>query len=331
LFRSAKHLYSVPEMAIISTQGQGGHRQQSDPPPAPAVCPLPWAVCLAVSGADATTFLRAQLSRNPPQLTDNRAPLATWNDPRGRVRALFRLVAYPDRHILIAERETADAVVAKLRMFVLRAKVELSEAQDWQVVAVVGDATALLASMGVELSAEPGTCVRAGDRSWLRIGPHLIYLIGPRPSVAEATAGLVAAAGDSVELAHIRLGLPRISSAVADLYLPQMLNLDRLDAIAFDKGCYPGQEVIARLHHLGSVKRRMRRFSLRSTSPLPAAGVQLVDAQQLAVGEVVRAASADGATEILAVVQLAALGGPLFLSGPPQLELTLEDLPYDDS
>lgn len=317
----------------------------------PLVCALNDAVCIRVSGADAGEFLRAQLARDPPPLvgaaeadaathvqTDadgaqaeaDRSVLAAWLDARGRVRALFRVVALEQDYVLLAERETAAAVLAKLRMFVLRARVALSLDEDWQAAAVLGRA---------EDTTRAGSATRA-TLHWMRIGPELAYAIGPRQHIADLIARASPADTHAIDLAEIRLGLPKLGAALTERYVPQMLNLDLLGAVAFDKGCYPGQEVVARLKYRGSVKRRLQRFAWKaptgsgSEGPLPAAGDEIVDRNGETVGEVVRAAraadggasAADGAAsaaddgasadggELLAVVQLESVAAGLRLA-----------------
>jgi hypothetical protein len=127
---------------------------------------------------------------------------------------------------------------------------------------------------------------------------------------------------DAATLEEIRLGIPAISGALADRFVPQMLNLDLLDGISFDKGCYPGQEVIARVHHRGSVKRRMRRYASASAAP-PAPASEVATADGAPVGEVVRAAHGESGVELLAVVDHAAAAAALRVAGAPLRELPL--------
>src|SRR5690606_30994515 len=117
------------------------------------------------------------------------------------------------------------------------------------------------------------------------------------------------------ELAAVRAGLPAIGARLAGEYVAQMLNLDVLGAISFTKGCYPGQEIVARAHHLGAVKRRMRRYAAAG-APVPAPGDPIVDAAGAHRGEVIRASRADGGVELLAVVPNASRA-TLFLAGTP--------------
>jgi folate-binding protein YgfZ len=122
-------------------------------------------------------------------------------------------------------------------------------------------------------------------------------------------------------LAEIRLGLPAITPPLVDRFVAQMLNLDALGATVFDKGCYPGQEVVARVHNLGEVKRRARRYA--ATGPPPAIGVAVAAPSGDAVGEVVRSAPAPGGCELLAVIDHAATDGALAVGGNVLHELPL--------
>ncbi len=121
-------------------------------------------------------------------------------------------------------------------------------------------------------------------------------------------------------LAEIGLGIPSITPAVADRFVAQMLNLDELGAVSFDKGCYPGQEIIARVHNLGGVKRRARRYAAPTAPPALGAPVHAADVQ---VGEVVRSAATESGCELLAVVEHAAAGAALTCGGATLRELPL--------
>ena len=149
--------------------------------------------------------------------------------------------------------------------------------------------------------------VTLGALACVRLGSALWQVIGPREAVDAFGADLPRASERDAPLAEIRLGLPAVGAPVVEHFVAQMLNLDLLDAVSFDKGCYPGQEVIARVRHLGSVKRRMRRYACDAETP-PAPGAAVVTAGAANVGEVVRAERAERGTELLAVVEHSALG-----------------------
>ena len=288
----------------------------------PRYCPLPDYGCIEVRGADATSFLQGQLSRSIESLAGTHAPLASWNDARGRLRALFRVVRHGDGWLLWTTRDVVATAATKLKMFVLRSKVTLATDGDWRAAALVDADASWLAAHGrptatANVVARDGLIhVQLGTSVWLAFG-SAAAIDAFEPTVARADA-------DAAALAEIRLGIPTITTATADRYIPQMLNLERLDAISFDKGCYPGQEVIARVQHLGSVKRRMRRYSIDGAT-LPSAGTAILTGTGDAAGEVIRAARAGAGIEVLAVVDQSARTGPLLLGGTL---LTEQPLPY---
>jgi folate-binding protein YgfZ len=306
----------------------------------PLVCPLPDTMGIEVSGPDAEAFLRAQLSRNPPAPGAGHWISAAWLDARGRVRALFRIVALEHAWLLLAEREPVEAVLAKLRMFVLRSRVELTPlGGEREVKCLLGDNRDWLAERGLPSLEQPGAAARAGDVTWLGVGPGMIIAAGPAARLEAATAGLESGSPELAALAEIRLGLPKLGAVLMERYVPQMLNLDLLGAVSFDKGCYPGQEVVARLKYRGAVKRRMKRFGCAAPAVLPAPGDEVRDRHGEAAGEVVRAARDGERVELLAVVRLDAVEDGLGLAVEDGVGLAADDgialeplpLPYEDA
>lgn len=273
-----------------------------------------------VRGADAAQFLHAQLTAAVLTLEETHAPLAAWADARGRVRAVVRVCRLPDRWLLVTPRAGADELIKKLRLFVLRSKVTIEVAHDVEAAALLGDDEHQLARIGVSHAGEPNRLVRHGALSSVRIGEAYTLVLGGAAALAELGATLEATTEAAAELAEIRLGIPAITPATAERFVAQMLNLDVLGALSFDKGCYPGQEIIARVHNLGGVKRRARRYALRTPPPEPGSAVSN---GQEAVGEVVRAAPVQEGCELLAVVDHAAADGALTCDGAALVELPL--------
>lgn len=286
----------------------------------PQFAALTDSVCLEVRGADAAAFLHGQLSRTIADLGPEDAPLAGWADARGRLRALFRVLRLPERWLLLTPRDGADALVKKLRMFVLRANVTIAPAPDLAVAAVLGDATAWLARHELPAATAPNHLVRHADVTFVRASSSYWQLVGSPSALETVRAELGATTDAAVALAEIGLGIPAITAAVAERYVAQMLNLDLVDAVSFDKGCYPGQEIIARIHNLGGVKRRARRYAAEGTPPPIGAAVLAGDAT---VGEVVRTAPTAAGCELLAVVEHAAAASALRCNGSELRELAL--------
>lgn len=278
--------------------------------------------CIEIRGADAATFLQAQLSRSIEALDGELAPLAGWHDARGRVRALLRVVRRTDHWWLVTPADVVAATAKRLAMFVLRAAVTITPAEGVRVAALLDADVAWLAAHGLSGTTPTNGAVQRGELACVRLGPSLWHVIGSRAAVESFGSELPSAPAEEALLAEIRLGLPSVSAPLVEHFVAQMLNLDLLDAVSFDKGCYPGQEVIARVHHLGSVKRRMRRYACDTAAP-PAPGNVVANADGVEVGEVVRAACADAGVELLAVVDQSVANATLSMSGAHLRELAL--------
>jgi hypothetical protein len=282
--------------------------------------PLPDRASIDVRGRDAHAFLAAQLSRVPPAPDARRATLAAWHDAKGRVQALFHVTSREGAYSLVTHASVAADVAVALRRYVLRADVQI-EVADADVGALLGDCGHRTGAHGLDIDAQTAATTDTGDVEVLRVGPALLYAIGPTMALERLAGALEPVGASAVDLAEIRLGIPVVGAALRGLFLPQMLNLDRLGAIAFDKGCYPGQEIIARTQNLGTVKRRLHRFAFTAAGDLPDPGAKLLDAAGREVGVVVRAAAAQRNAELLAVVELDALASPLTGEWSPAVTL----------
>lgn len=285
-------------------------------------CALPDSVCIEVRGTDATAFLHGQLAVSLTSSGPSDAPLAGWHDARGRVRALVRVHHFPDHWLLVAPSDGAGAFVNKLKLFVLRSAVTIDTVAEPRVAAIVDASTEWLERHGAAATA-PNRSIAAGELRLTRIGGDLWQLLGHSTALAAVASSLPVATPLDVAAAEIALGLPSITAALAERFVAQMLNLDVLGAVAFDKGCYPGQEIIARVHNLGGVKRRSRRY-FAATAALPVGAPVTADGAN--VGEVVRSAATPTGCELLAVVDNAAAGNALSSGG---VALAARPLPFE--
>lgn len=260
--------------------------------------------CIEARGRDAGPYLHSQLSQAVADLGPASAPLAGWHDAKGRVRALFRVLRLPDRWLLVAPRDGVEPLVTKLRMFVLRAAVTLSIASDVAVAAVIDADDAWLEATGLPRDTPQNGVVESRGVRFVRVGPTYWQAFGDPAALAPLAQSLAAAPVAAATLAEIRLGLPEVTPGLYERFVAQMLNLDALGAVSFDKGCYPGQEIVARVHNLGGVKRRARHYA--AEGPPAPLGTTIVTADGTAVGEVVRSAPNGSGSELLAVVDNAA-------------------------
>lgn len=292
-----------------------------------AYCALTDTGVFEVTGSDARDFLNGQLSVDV-DAAPGTAPLAAWSAANGRVRVLARVVPYEAGYLLLAPAGMHDMLLRKLGMFVLRADVRIEQSTTRAVGAVVGAAPEWLAARGLDAPGERDRTETIVDEVWIHAGPGLAYVVGPEEDLEGLAKLADAAPRAAVELAEIELGLPQIVPETSERFLPQMLDLDVLGGVAFDKGCFPGQEVIARTQNLGTVKRRLRRFAVDGAAPEP--GAALVTDTGDEAGQVLRAASHDGRTELLAVARLDTPAAALHCAtadGPPLTELELEREP----
>jgi folate-binding protein YgfZ len=271
---------------------------------------------IGVRGADAVDFLQGQLSQDLGRLEEHGALLAGLHNPQGRCLAVLRVLRLaPDQLLLVLPLEQAETVRNLLARYVLRSRVTLNDAgTSWRIYGVAGpDAVAAVSTrLAMPMDA-------LGER-FMVVAPRGEPLPEGDPEPR-----------DLWRLDDIAAGIPELRPATSGLFVAQMLNLDLIDAVSFRKGCYTGQEVIARAHFRGQVKRRMQRFATESEEWLaPGAKVLLSDGRSAQI--VMAAPGETGGQQFLAVTTLpgqaqeAAPGEP---AEGPVLTVTQLPLPYE--
>jgi folate-binding protein YgfZ len=246
---------------------------------------------LRFTGPDALGFLQGQLSNDTQRLTADSSLLAAYSSAQGRVLALIYLLAHSSGVLAILPREILRPTMERMRKFVMRAKVRIEDAGDS--LAVGGRFGANLESSGGDTEADVigvAPVARDANRHWLIAAPQRF---------APADAAEAQRAENEWRLADIRAGLPQIYAATSEAFVAQMLNLDLLDGISFSKGCYTGQEIIARTQHLGRIKRRLHRLLLPSGAWSIGQALRLSDGRQGRLTEVI---DSGGRIEALAVL-----------------------------
>lgn len=269
---------------------------------------------LLASGPEAKSYLQGQLSFDLDRLGAERMELATCNSAQGRVQAIVWLIQRSDGIVLMMPTSMLESTLARLRKYVLRAKVKLeSGAGRLQVYGV----------SGLSLDAAMPQAHREID------GRSYVQWPGLEPRVLCIAESAIEARHDAAfsnrwQHADIAAGLPQVHPQTHEAFVAQMLNVDLLGGIGFEKGCYTGQEIIARTHYRGAVKRRMFRFRAEGEAPAP--GVRIVSDGQHA-GDVVDAVASSTGCELLAVVNLAQVDASLSLDATGAT-LTRLPLPY---
>ena len=228
---------------------------------------LPHLGVLRFTGPDALSFLQGQVSNDTRGLTKGSPLLAAYSNPQGRVLAVMHLLPHSSGIAAILPRELLAPTLERLRKFVLRAKVQMQDA---------GEALAVSGQHGAHALHAAGIAVPPGVKGYaeqdgigvgrVRQGLERFWVIGPAEKLDDR--GLAGDPGQAARIEHdwrladIRDGLPQIYLGTHEAFVAQMLNLDLLDGISFSKGCYTGQEIIARTQHLGRIKRRLFRLRL---------------------------------------------------------------------
>jgi hypothetical protein len=296
-------------------------------------CPLSHEGVLAVRGADAAKFLQGQLTCNLNYLSDTRASLGARCTQKGRMQSSFRIVLQGDGVLLAMASELLEPQLADLKKYAVFSKSKLTDESALWVRFGLSNADHALASLGLELPAETDSVAHADALIAIRVSPGRAELWVPAEQ-AEAVHSQLAAHAKETDLnewllGQVRAGIGQVMPQTRELFIPQMLNLQAVGGVSFKKGCYTGQEIVARMQYLGKLKRRLYRLSLDSAQ-LPEPGTPLFSpSHNSAIGEVVIAAKADQVIELLAVLQAeAADNGDVHLGTLEGPSLLLLDLPY---
>jgi folate-binding protein YgfZ len=289
---------------------------------------------IEVTGADAGAFVQAQLT-NDSAAAGLGVARNGYCTAKGRLLAVFDHWSEGESHFLQLPREILPPVLKRLSMFVLRAKAKLSDASaNWTSFGLIGPGSIAALERAALPVPDAGATARAGElRIWRQPeGTRLaerFMLITPRAgalSLAGQLASVRTAASGVWWWSQIDAGVPTIVAATQEKFVPQMVNLEVLGGVNFRKGCYPGQEVVARSQYLGKLRRRMH---LAHTPGTTLAGADVyAGGESQPVGTVVLAAAAPGGgTDVLFECPIDAAERPLQVSAGGAA-LTQRALPY---
>lgn len=231
-------------------------------PPQRLLIPLLHRQRIRISGPDALEFLQGQLSADVRQFDANKLQFCSFNSPKGRMLAVFLGWRDGEDVVLETEASIAAAIAQRLKMYVLRAKVTVSLEPDVALIGLIGPLP------GDWTGAPPQPLGRQSQDGveiirWPAIESERWVLSGPLEHCQAlwtqwaALDGTLESGTDRWRAVDVQMGLPTVHAATQDLFVAQMANLDRVHGLSFTKGCYTGQEVIARLHYRGQVKREL--------------------------------------------------------------------------
>lgn len=297
-------------------------------------CTLSHEGVLAVRGVDAAKYLQGQLTCNLNYLSETRASLGARCTQKGRMQSSFRILLQGDGVLMAMASGLLEPQLADLKKYAVFSKSKLTDESAAWVRFGLEKGDAALLSLGLELPAETDSVVRNDPLIAVRVSPDRAELWVPADQ-ADAVKGKLSALlgeGDLNQwlLGQVRAGIGQVMAGTRELFIPQMLNLQAVGGVSFKKGCYTGQEIVARMQYLGKLKRRLYRLSLAGDQ-LPEPGIPLFSATHASsIGEVVMAAHTGHNVELLAVLQAeAAQSGDVHLGTLEGPALQLLDLPYE--
>ncbi len=311
------------------------HKTAAIMPDTAAISTLDSLGIIRVSGTDARTFLQGQLTSDIQQLRPDQTQLSGYCTPKGRLLAIFRVIPDGDAVLLMLPRELLTNIRKRLQLYVLRANVQLQDMSD-----TLGICE--LAGPGIEpcvpvMPDTDNTIVPTGELIVSRLpGDRLRCCItGPIAALDElrAQAGqhMISVSPEAWRLLDIRAGLPTIYAATSEAFVPQMTNLHQVGGVSFKKGCYTGQEVVARMHYLGKQKKQLYRLHITTDAPVQVGQpLYAPDSRGQAIGTIAdQALSPDGGYAALAVCQTSSIDQlSLTPDGATSADIHRLSLPY---
>ncbi|MGH8583785.1 MAG: YgfZ/GcvT domain-containing protein [Gammaproteobacteria bacterium] len=291
---------------------------------------------IEVSGADAEQFISGQFTNDFAAVDDRHAAIGAWCSANGRVQLVFRVLRWRRGFLLLVPRALLASTLKRLALYVLRARVQVSDASaDYDLLGLIGTgSTARLRSLFSDLPQRADEVTHEAGRALMMLpGPVPRFMVlGGREAITAFKDQLGPDLAEETPSYWLRqdilAGLPLILAETAGSFLPQTLNLEALGGLSYKKGCYPGQEVIARLRYRGELKKRMyRAHSEPGRSPAP--GDPIVAGDGSLRGTVLIAVrEGGGGSALLAVMDIgAAERQTLYLGSTDGPQIRIESLP----
>ena len=306
------------------------------------LCPLDHLSCYEISGKDAKDFLQGQLTNDIAQISSTQAQLSSYCTPKGRMLAIFYICQWQDKYLILLRKDIAESVIKRLQMFVLRSKVEINQlpSLEQSIVGLSGeDLSHHINTLNLQLPANDYEVFNTKHSLCIKI-PGVIprYILLGDDTFSESTNSLdqnnlYVFTKNYWQWLDVMSGIPTVTELTQEAFVPQMTNMELINGVSFSKGCYPGQEVVARLHYLGNASRRMYRIETTSSSEINSGDdIYSIDGKSnQSIGNIVSAIK-QGTNEYvgLAVLRIeAAQQNQLAVGAPTGAITTVKSLPYE--
>ena len=290
-----------------------------------AIFPVSQFELLRFHGSDAQAFLQGQLTCDVEQVTPQQAQFGGYCTPKGRLLANFLLMSTAQGYLMYLPADVAAFVAERLRKFVLRSNVKIERKAGVRALGLAGPAVSALLQQELGMLPQSLLAMATHARACVvRLPGDSFLLVAASAEMAALWETLakhaVPAGAECWTLQQIQAGVPWITTATQDQFLPQMIGLDSIGGVSFDKGCYTGQEIVARTHYLGEVKRKLRQG--RTSGGARAGDALLASGEQC--GTVLNAAVVPGEGSILLAVVTEQTDTPpiVQLAGGERVDLT---------
>ena len=309
-------------------------RERRIPPQGAILCDLSHFGLITIAGEDAATFLQGQLTNDIQQVTDTHSQLSAYCTPKGRVLATFFITKRQGMYYLSMAKDLLEPTLKRLRMYVMRSKVALEDASmslvhfgfaapdgDLRLKEILGKAPEqaydTIQINNLTIMRQPAPIPRFKILGELEDARKL----WERLNVNAACVGR-----NGWDYFNVMSGVPMVTANSTEAWVPQMMNMHLIGGVSFTKGCYPGQEIVARLKYLGKSKRQMYRIGIPHCIKRPLAGTHIASSTDPEAGTVLNATlNPDGYVEALAIMKIAEVSNPLHCGEYP---VKVMNLPY---
>jgi len=304
---------------------------------------------IKISGSEAQSFLQSQFSNDVDLINESQAQLNSYCSPKGRILALFSLFKINNDFYLQLPHDLLDSILKRLTMFKMRADVELEDVSDSiQCIGISGlNAESLIQKIVTNVPNSHYSSITQNGITVIRLenatqqNYQTRFIIFANNEILtqfwnDNNQDLLPVSSNIWSLLDIQSGIPTIETATIDSFVPQMVNLQLINAVSFKKGCYPGQEIVARTQYLGKLKKRMYLLKSENDQQLLAGSDLTTEnaTDEQSKGKIVNCQlSPDGGIEALAVIQISSIDpsneqGAILLKQNPQIKFTIHELPY---
>ncbi len=295
-------------------------------------------VCYEVSGEDAATFLQGQFSNDINNVNESTAQLTSYCTPKGRMLATLNICQFQNHYLLILSADIASEVMKRLQMFVMRSKVTISIADKHTILGICHDPSSIvLQSLNLEAPQEEYQCSKNESAICINIpGIQPRFMLIGNQDIDNKLSSLDI---ENIQVfphhywkwLDILSGVPTINKNTQEAFVPQMTNLELINGVSFSKGCYPGQEIVARLHYIGNANRRMFRVHCDDANSInDGDDIYTSDGEQ-SIGKILSIIHHnDNSADALAVIRLEAVKQNKLVAGSSSgSSLQIKGLPYD--